>query len=242
MNPAEILYTPLDTPELPTIDLPRLKTWIDSHQSYNSKYDAGSITPSDVFPWKVSYIKESNKWCNNFNVEFPALAEYVSSAFGLKPNDIVTGIFAYAKPEFEGMGFWHSDVDSSGLRMYIQNEETDDFLFIKPTIHPYNDFPTDRIKGRESEISLMDASYQIQTDVIHSAKLLKPTQCFYLNSVRGVHAIKTNKKGCTRILLALTLNLNIGAQNLPEQLKKLIVNSADKYKDYAIIWNPPIKG
>jgi len=224
MNPVEILYTPLDTPELPIIDVSKLKTWIDSHQSYNSKYD------------------ENNKWRNNFNVEFPALAEYVSSAFGLQPSDIVTGIFAYTKPEFEGMGFWHSDVDSSGLRMYIENEETDDFLFIKPTTLPYNNFPTDRLKERESEISLMDSSFQIQTDVIHSAKLLKPTQCFYLNSVRGVHAIKTNKKGCTRILLALTLDLNISAQNLPQQLKKLIVDSAQKYKDYAIMWTPPIKG
>jgi hypothetical protein len=240
MNPAEVLYTPLDTPNAPNIDIEKLKTWIDSHQSYNSKYDAGSIMPSDVFPWKVSYIKESNKWCNNFNVEFPELAEYVSSAYGLQPDDIVTGIFAYAKSDFEGMGFWHSDVDSSGLRMYIQNEETDDFLFIKPTTQPFNDFPTDRLKGGNSEISLMDGSFQIQTDIIHSAKLLKPTQCFYLNSVRGVHAIKTNKKGCTRILLALTLDLSIGIQNLPEQLKKLIVNSAQKYKDYAIMWTPPI--
>jgi len=211
MNPVEILYTPLDTPELPIIDVSKLKTWIDSHQSYNSKYDAGSVTPPNIFSWKVSYIKENNKWRNNFNVEFPALAEYVSSAFGLQPSDIVTGIFAYTK-------------------------------FIKPTTLPYNNFPTDRLKERESEISLMDSSFQIQTDVIHSAKLLKPTQCFYLNSVRGVHAIKTNKKGCTRILLALTLDLNISAQNLPQQLKKLIVDSAQKYKDYAIMWTPPIKG
>ncbi len=239
MNPVEILYTPLDTPELPTIDLPKLKNWMDSHQSYNSKYDAGEVVPSDIFPWKVSYIKENKKWCNNFNLDFPTLAKYISSAFGLRPDDINTAVFAYAKSDFEGLGFWHSDVDTSGLRIYIQNEEDEDFLLIKPTIEPYDHYPNEKMNCYNSGINLVGDPPQIQNNVIHSAKLLKPTQCFYLNSIRGIHAVKTNKKGCTRILLALTLDLNLSAQEMPEQLKNLIIHSANKYKDYAIIWTPP---
>jgi len=241
MNPVEILYTPLDTPDLPLIDLPKLTTWMDSHQSYNPKYDAGEVIPSDIFPWKVSYIKENKKWCNEFNLEFPTLAEYISSAFGLPPEYINTAVFAYAKSDFEGLGFWHGDVDTSGLRIYIQNEEVEDFLLIKPTIEPYNYFPNEKMKGYNSGINLIGDSPQIQNDVVHSAKLLKPTQCFYLNSVRGIHAVKTNKKGCTRILLALTIDLNISAQDIPEHLKKLIVDSANKYKEYAIMWTPPVE-
>jgi hypothetical protein len=242
MNPVEILYTPLDTLEMPPIDMTKLKNWMELYQSYNANYDAGNAVPSEIFPWNVSYIKDNRKWLNNFDIEFPNLAKYTSSAFGLQPDDIVTAVFAHAKSSFEGVGFWHGDVDSAGLRMYIENEETEDFLLIKPTIEPYNHSPIEKMKDYPNGINLVGDSPQIQNDVIHSAKLLKPNQCFYLNSVRGIHAVKTNKKGCSRILLALTIDLKISTQNLPEQLKKLIVNSADKYKEYAIMWTPPIKG
>lgn len=239
MNPVEILYTPLDTPDLPKIDVPKLKTWIASHQHYDPKYDARHRVPSNLYPWNLGYAKENGKWLGNFNVEFPEFSEYLSVAFGLHPDQITTVGILHTKSDFEGLGFWHGDVDPTGLRVYIENEETEDFLLIKPTIEPYNHSPIEKMKDYPNGINSVGDSPQIQNNIIHSAKLLKSTQCFYLNSVRGIHAAKTNKKGCSRIICLLGISTTMSAQDMPEQLKKLIVNSAIKYKDHAIIWTPP---
>lgn len=240
MNPVEILYTPLDTPELPIIDVSELKIWIESHQHYSPTYDARHRVPSHLYPWDLCYIKENGKWLHEFNAKFPTLADYISSAFNLQPNDITAAGFLHTKADFEGLGFWHADVDPTGLRFYIENEETEDFLLIKPTIEPYNHNPIEKMQNFPEGINAVGDSPQIQNNIVYSAKLLKPTQCFYLNNVRGIHAAKTNKKGCSRIICLLTVDPKTSAQNMPELLKKLIVNSAKKYKDYAIIWNPPI--
>jgi hypothetical protein len=240
MNPVEILYTPLDTPELPDIDIPKLKTWINTHTHSDLGFDAKTIISPDLYPWHVAYIRKDNVWLYNFDSVFPQISEYISTAFGLSIKDISTVGLLNTKTEFEGLGFWHSDVDSTGLRFYIENEEVEDFLLIKPTIEPYNHSPYEKLNP--NGINPVGDSPQIQNNVIYSAKLLKPTQSFYLNNVRAIHAAKANKKGCDRIVCLLGIDRSLSAQDMPEQLKKLIVNSADKYKDYAIIWNPPIKG
>jgi hypothetical protein len=241
MNPVEILYTPLNTPELPDIDILKLKTWIALHPHYDPTYDAKHRVPSDLYPWNLGYAKESGKWLHGFDKEFPEFSEYISSAFGLRPDDIGAVGLLHTKSDFEGLGFWHGDVDSTGLRIYIENEEIEDFLLIKPTIKPYNHYPSEKMNGYPAGINSVGDSPQIQNNIIHSVKLLNPTQCFYLNSVRGVHAAKTNKKGCSRITCLLGINTTMSAQEMPDQLKKLIVNSATKYKDHAIMWTPPIE-
>ena len=232
MNLLDVLYTPLDCPDTPKTDIPKLLNWIDqlkSEQNINNRVDASNMPHlANDYPWNIIYARHNKKWFRDFDKEFPELAEFFSSAYQLKESDINSIVLLPVKPEFEGLGFWHSDPDpnSYGLRLYIENQETDDdFLYIRPSVEPYHSRPDYGLRSSFSNTPLQD--------VIHSAKLYKPTQAFYLNNVRAVHAINTKKAGVLRIAAIIT-TLDY---TLIDHINDLVVNSAKKFSDYAIYWH-----
>lgn len=225
MNIFDILYTPLDLPEMPKIDLPKLRTWISDYkdrQEIDNRGDFSKVLPNPDYPWDIIYARTKHGWYNDFDKLFPDFAEYSIQGFGLDPSDIHDIILLPIKHTFTGLGFYHSDLDEYGLRFYLENNETENFLYIKPTTKPY--ITRDQLL----------AGQQFQ-DIEHAARLLKPNQAFFINNVRAVHAVNSTELSPTRIAVIVSV-LKPLAQH---KLKELIINSAKKFSEHTILWTHP---
>jgi hypothetical protein len=236
MNLLDVLYTPLDCPDTPKTNIPKLLDWIDQlrkEQEISNRADASRLPHlAKNYPWNIIYARHNKAWFRDFDKEFPELADFFSSAYGLKESDINSIVLLPVKSEFAGLGFWHSDPDpnSYGLRLYIENQESDnDFLYIRPSVEPYITRPEYGLHPSFNNTPLQD--------VTHTAKLYNPTQAFYLNNVRAIHAINTKQAGVLRIASIIT-SLDV---NLQQHINDLVVKSAKKFKDYAIYWTPEYK-
>lgn len=228
----DILYTPLDTIEPPAINIEKFMEWAynGDKQQIAGRMDASSYTNTVVYPWHIVYAKNKGVWYKNFNIEFPELAEFFSKAYGLTENEVQNITLLPVRPDYSGTGFWHSDPDEQGLRVYLVNDETDDFLRIRPTVEPHD-------TRQHKMIPNNGIASHIQT-VEYSAKMLKPNQTFFLNNVRAVHAANITKTNSLRIAVIIS---GLGPiKTMKPALQELILRSAEKYSDYAIRWSPPL--
>ena len=224
MTPLDILYTPLDLPEMPNVDMVKLRNWIDQHK--NTQKFEPSIDDKDKvgknYPWDIIHVRHDSTWYQDFDIEFPELAKYSTEGFGLTLEDVHAVTLLPIKNSFKGLGFWHSDFDETGLRYYIENKETRNFLYFKPSTVPYT-------TGEE-----LHSNPKFQ-NIIRPAKLLKSNQAFFVNNVRSCHAVNSTDLSPTRIAVIVTINGNI----INHPLTDLIVRSAEKFSEYSILWTPP---
>ena len=232
MNALDILYTPLDTPLVPKTDIPKLLAWTDTYrknQIHPNRLDASKVEElNSTYPWNLIYPRINYNWCYNFDTEFPELADFFSSAYKICESEIDNIVLLPVRSEFSGLGFWHSDPDTAGLRCYIENQETEDFLLIKPTVEPYTSRPEFRLLDLEFKNTPLQ-------DVTLSAKLHSPNQTFYINNVRAVHAVNTVNPGTLRIAVIITAKID----KVRDRINNLVVESAKKYSDYALYWKQP---
>jgi hypothetical protein len=229
MDTLDILYTPLDTADIPQVDIPRLMQWMstNNNQYIINRRDASKKTEDNLYPWDICYAKEKGHWKTDFTQQFPVLADYFSSAYGLEPDDVKTVVMLPNKPDFSGVGFWHSDPDETGLRMYLENEDHDtDFLLLKSTIKKYN---TREELGLVPNNGIDPARFNPE---ILSAKILKPRQTFFLNNLRAIHAAKISQG---KFRVAILVILNVPFSQMPTQVVELIRRSAAKYPDLAVV-------
>ena len=227
-----ILYTPLDTIEPPVVDIDKLLSWAYgiNKQLIPRRMDASGYTDKSVYPWHIVYAKNKGVWEKNFNTEFPELANFFSEAYGLTESEVQNITLLPVRPDYVGIGFWHADPDEQGLRVYLVNDETDNFLRIRPTVEPYDARPVKVIPND-------GISPHIQT-VEYSAKMLKPNQTFFLNNVRAIHAANVTRVNSLRIAVIIS---GLGPMKIMKPaLKELILRSAEKYSDYAIHWTLPV--
>ena len=105
---------------------------------------------------------------------------------------------------------------------------------LAPTVLPYNE--------RNTELSQIGKKLH-DTKVTHP--LLQKQQiyvtttnrhAFFINNIRAFHTVKTNIKGSSR--MAIIIGSVQPMSTMPLQLKQLIINSALKYKDEAVLWTP----
>lgn len=230
MTPLDILYTPLDISEPPTVDCTQLVDWICKYQDLQKieNRQDGRDKLKEKYPWNIIYAKNNHAWYKDFDKTFPELAEYCYQAFGLDDDQVHSIVILHTKDEFVGQGFWHTDGDEWGLRFYLDTQETGEFLHLRPTKLPYD--------VRSEKFILTDTVAKLQ-DVVYSARLLKPTQGFFINNVRALHAAYTTTPGAMRIAFHVIPPLPI--VQMYDHIKQLIVQSAEKYSDHAILWQAP---
>ena len=230
MNPLDILYTPLDTPNVPETDIPKLLDWIREYsekQNITNRLDSSQDTmvAKSKYPWNIVYPKIKNNWQYNFDTTFPVLAKFFSSAYELEEEEVTGVVLLPVKLEFAGIGFWHSDPDHHGLRMYIENHETENFLLIRPTVESYNKRPQFGVDASFKNTPLQDK--------IISATLRANNQTFFINNTRAVHAVNTVNPGTVRIAVIIL------CENTPKvksHIDNLILKSAEKFKEHVIMW------
>ena len=238
MNIFDVVYTPLDTPKMPTVDVSKLINWIDTSHSKLHEHNKTLIKLNataegilgDKYPWKLTPVYLNNElistgWLNDFNVIFPELSTYFYTAFGLTLEDIGGIMLLPTVQTHTGLGFWHQDVDKIGLRMYLAFDDLDNQLLTRKTKIKYDE------KLDHNHSSLEDL---LETEIL-DCKILNKNQCFFLNNVNAAHSIYTNVPDKTRIAAFFTEKY--GNQNaLISKIESLVVNSAKKFSDYSIIW------
>jgi hypothetical protein len=215
----------------PQVDRQHILDWVQrmGNQELGVRYDASMQINSTRYPWNIAYGKSNGQWLNGFEREFPELAQYPYTAFGVDESSFTHLVLLPVKSDFTGIGFWHSDPDEFGLRFYLDNEDTDDSLLIKPTIHPYE-------TRQDFDFTYLSPEAFVQ-DIEHSATIVSPRQPFFINNVRAIHAVKTNIVGAFR--LAFIVGSASKIKNMPQTLADLIVNSAQHYSDQSIEWTAP---
>jgi hypothetical protein len=228
-NILDILYTPLDIPTPPEYDKQLLKEWcqLNQNQTIENRGDGKRITPEDIYPWNIVYARRHNQWLDNFNGKFPELSKYFYESFGICENNLGSIVLLPVKPHYVTKHYWHADPDDIGLRLYLENDhEHKDFLLIKPTAIPYN---TRKDLGPIPESGITP---KVQ-NVIHSARMLRSDQAFYINNVRAIHTVDVSHVNSSRLAVLIFTNNNI----IPDKTKKLILESAKKFSELAIIWS-----
>jgi len=230
MTPLDIVYTTLDTDPVPDVDLDKLFEWINIHkplQILPKRDDASESMSAEQYPWNIIYPRYQFKWYADFDQLFPELTDFICNSFCVDVEDIQDVVMLPLKKDFIGTGFFHSDPDECRIRFYLANNEPKDFLLIKETRLPYT------VRDQ-----MLNNTRQDFKDHVHSARLLKSNQAFFINNVRAIHAVNSTQPNPLRIAVTITIPKLL--KDMPKSLEQLVVDSAVKYKEYSILWNKDI--
>ena len=232
MDMLDVLYTPLDIPPCPKIDLGRLNEWVNRVYPQRKLLEktSGVLTAHellrDSYPWNSTFAKLF-QWQDSFFEEFPEIVNYIRNDWQLDDTESAVLLLLPSRVSSTGFGFWHSDADSLGLRFYIDFEDTEhNKLFIRQTVK--ND------TGFENLNKNFDEQRNVLADLTTEAKVVHPRQAFYLNNIRGGHAV-WNSLPSSRIAVILGTQYDSINRNkykyLRDRFNKLIVESAMNHKE-----------
>jgi hypothetical protein len=244
MNAIDILYTPLDLPPCPEIDIAKLRNWIEKTYPQTNLLDLteGVVqahnSKGDKYPWDFTFAKLYS-WQNNFDKEFPELAKYAIETFEIAEDEIIVLAILPIRDSTLGVGFWHADPDLLGLRFYVLNESyKENEILIKEA---YPNIPSEDIIGTNFT---KDDPRLIHKAVV--AENIHPRQPFYLNNLRAAHSIiNTVKSERIAILLGTAGDdTRLRDKKLDKKFNDLVVRSAYKFHEQAIFandWSTSIK-
>lgn len=239
-NPLlNILYTPLDLPEPPPCDPDQIINWIDSNREELEPYKqyaydnelTSEKSPKIKWPWNMglAYLNWEDQgpgWLCNFDKEFPELSSYMHTVFDIPIQELGTIVILPVKHKHTGFGFMHQDPGDFGIRIYLEFEHIGkNKLFLQKTRVPYLKRPT-----YEPPIDLKI----LQPELIE-CKTLTNRGCWFINNTRAFHCTYTEIEDSTRIAVIVSGNPKTH-KNVMNRLTNKIIESAEKYKDYAIYW------
>ena len=229
MEPIDICYTPLDIPTRPDIDIQKFLSW--AQRVYPQSCKEGSPNAEDLlqgdYPWDLVWGAVNGKWIDNFDKEFPELATYCYEAFSIRPYELGGAIFLPVRSSVKGVSFWHNDVDPTGFRFYLECEHhKENPLLLRKTILPY----TERVV-----ISLpLNSNDDRLQDEVYTCTMTDPHMAYYLNNIRAVHAPTIYVPGI-RIAGFITVKPQF-QKAVQKRTRDMIVASATKFKEHAILW------
>lgn len=240
MDILDILYTPLDLPGPPAVDTRALINWIHEHKkdlepfkkyAYDNNISAEK-NPKIRWPWDMGLVylnwnQDINPgWICNFDSAFPELSTYMYSVFDIPLEELGSIVILPTKSNHTGMGFWHQDPGEVGLRLYLEFEHIgQNKLLMQKTKVPY-DF---------QQPFELPVNPELLQDEIIECKTLTNRYAWYINNTRAFHGTWTEVENSTRIAVIVSGNWQTGHQII-ERLKTKIIDSALKYKDYAVLW------
>ena len=125
------------------------------------------------------------------------------------------------------LGAFFSILATYGLRHYFCFESADtNKLLLKKTKIDYVERPSFQLPIDE-DLYLQDETFE--------CKILSTRQSFFLNNVKAVHSTYTVTPDVTRIAAFVTGKVGKRAE-MQKKIESLVVKSAEKYKDYAVLW------
>jgi hypothetical protein len=229
MQSIDICYTPLDIPIRPNINIPKFMSWAQNVYPQSCKKNAPNAE-NDIgkdYPWDLVWGAWDGVWQNDFDKQFPELAKYCYKAFNIQRHELGGAVFLPIRKTVTGTSFWHNDVDPTGFRFYLECEHhNENPLLLRKTIVPYTEL-TPII------VQLNNDDTRISQEVIN-CKMIDPHMAYYLNNFRSVHAPTMNVPGI-RIAAFITVK-KVYQEIVRKRTNNMIVSSAIKFKDHAILW------
>jgi hypothetical protein len=234
MNFLDVLYTPIDLPPCPVIDVKKLRKWVD--ESYPRQKDLIDMTAGDVqshnqlknnYPWNFTFAKFFD-WQQGFEEQFPELVDYINNIYKIQDTqlDIVAILPVRDKPS--KIKFWHTDPDKFGLRFYVTNDRyKENPILIKKGLPG---IPDEDMRGKIFE----ETDSRLVNDLVYRANIVHPRQPFYLNNFKAAHAVEFNKEGDRIAVLLGVSNMMYDSAEFTEQMNTLITQSALKYHKDAV--------
>lgn len=244
-NPLlNILYTPLDLPEPPACDSNKIINWINSNREELEPYKQyaydNALTSEKnskiKWPWNMglAYLNWDTHtnpgWICKFDKEFPELSHYIYTVFGISIEELGSIVILPVKHKHIGMGFMHQDPGEFGLRIYLEFEHIGkNKLFLQKTRVPYTTQP-----NWEPPVD----PKILQPELIE-CRTFSNRGCWFINNTRAYHGTYTEIENSTRI--AVIVSGNPKSHNIViDRLKNKIIDSAFKFKDYAVFWKENI--
>ena len=237
---TDLLYTPLDVLPPPEFSMEKLNEFIlANYDDDGSVYKTNATTMSvlkENYPWNITHVyynMENNGpgWMNNFDKEFPELANYFNTVLNIPIEEYGHIMMLPIRKGHTGVGFWHTDGDSYGIRMYLEYEHIGkNKLLMKRTKLPYI-----RKQG-----FMIPVDENLLQDEEINCTVISNRQWFYLNNIRALHTTWTEVEDSTRIAVFFCSRKD----NWPDFFDKtvnLILRSAKKYKEHAVYWSSNIK-
>lgn len=239
MNQLDVLYTPLDVADRPDTDLDQFMTWARSAYTTEeqkivreqlSKGTAhNKLNPTGEYAWDMTYARFGDRWLNGFDQTFPELAQYSYQAFGLDLHEVATILFLPLRDNIRGEAFWHNDVDETGFRYYLFCEKPEENpLLMRRCTHPY-------IQRPRLPVPLDENDPRIEKERL-VCRMRSPTQAYYLNNIRAVHAPSVGSTTPILRVACLIKCKNEYQQQVKQRSNDFIVRSAQKYSEYALLW------
>tara|TARA_B110000503_G_C7113684_1_gene399319 strand:+ start:484 stop:1212 length:729 start_codon:yes stop_codon:yes gene_type:complete len=234
MTAEDIIYTPLDLPPCPTVNLSKLYSWIDDTypQTDLLKFTHSKILAKHShkaeYSWNTTFAKALT-WRNNFQEEFPEIVEYVTKGWGFSDNEMLGVILLPKRVDLLAKGFWHSDADKLGLRFYIEfeNLKNDKLLFKKTLTHSISDENLFRFFEEDTELE----------KITYEAKILNNRQPFYINNYAAAHTVyNVSDQRRVAVILGTSHEKNYNV-SIKQKVNKLVVDSAMKFHKEAIFWH-----
>lgn len=243
-----ILFTPVQSPPMPLVDIPKLKLWLAD--TYQKRFDMTRMlvhfgrSALDVigeqYPWDLTVAYWNlfgvmPGFINNFDTEFPELLQYLLDCWQFESiNDLGGLVFLPTRATNLGVGFWHTDPEGFGLRNYISFERQDvNKLYLRKT----NFFSNIKVDiGTPVDVDIM-----CQPDNFLCEVPLDSTRAFYINNINAVHTTFQDVQNTERICVIVSprYKRNLHGEIAPkdgiwDRLKPLIMQSANTYSQYAI--------
>ena len=229
MEPIDICYTPLDIPIRPNVDIEKFLAWAKSvyPQPWKETAPNAENKIKEDYPWDLVWGAYNGIWRDNFDQEFPELANYCYQAFKIHRHELEGAIFLPVRKTVSGTSFWHNDVDPTGFRFYLEcQHHIENPLLLRKTKIPY-------IERVGISVHLNGDDDRLSQEIFN-CKMIDPHMSYYLNNYRSVHALTMYVPGI-RIAAFITVKKQY-QRIVQKRTRDLIVSSATKFKDYAILW------
>lgn len=216
-----LIYTKLDMPKLPRIDIKKLMEWIRDNQRFEIKEKRlQQIAQNEkAYPWRAVCAYTANAWDTEFADNFGPLIQYLKN-FPTKSWRHVAvlcqlenqDVFLHTDPDY-GIG-WRIYLNHGGPRLYFQK-----FKQLR------NNRPETWSSGGPQSIENLCESNKIYVNDVGAYP-------WALTSIRAAHGVEPNNAGFgARITLLLFPDLT--TLDLIKH-EELLLRSAKKFKSTAI--------
>jgi len=249
MDIQKILYTPLDIPPPPAYDQNDLIAWLDETDTkHNDWLYENDLVHGEKKLYGDSAVRlipayqahdfdpavSGSGWVNNFDKRFPELSCYLYQAYNIPIEELGALNFILLGKAHQGKSILHFDPDSVGMRihLYVQDPEVDRlYLFKTKELYEFKMEKVEHIAQPLTENTFQE--YYQPTP--HRCHMLGHTQGFFLNNWNSAHVTYNEIAGHTRLTVGV-FSKTTNRELVHNLTKDLIVRSAEKYKDHAILW------
>ena len=233
MDWKNLIFSPLDLPDPPEVDMDEFVAWHSEQKSYMLKHNQNKVNSTNLYGgycWHISWAKWWNTyntaepWICDFDKRFPELVEYLN-LFPFKQMKSISFLNQIGGSKVEP----HSDPDDCwGMRFYLKNK-TKEALYFSRMKEPHNH----RIRTMEDDDGNPLKERRDYLDFCRDekiyAKFPKDRCAWMLNSYRAWHGLDENPTPTgSRITCVI-----IGEYD-KERLYKLFDDSTKKHKEYQI--------